>query len=71
MAKLKAWRLFPEHKRNASATSVCRIQFAEYDWENDRFIVVKHKKWPAIPALLDEEPNQDFNNDWQIEEGAQ
>jgi hypothetical protein len=55
MARLEAWRLFPEHKRNASATSVYQIQFAEYDWQNDRFIVVKLRKRPKIPPfILDE-----------------
>ena len=52
MARLEAWRLFPEHKRNASATSVYQIQFAEYDWQNDRFIVVKLRKRPKIPPFI-------------------
>ena len=58
MAKLEAWRLFPEHRSRASATSVYQIQFAEYDWENDRFIVVKQKKLPAIPVHFADQLNE-------------
>ena len=69
-AKLKAWSLFPEHKRNATNTSVHNVRYAEIDWQAGRSIVVKRQKRPAIPPLLAEELNQDFNNEWRIEEGG-
>jgi hypothetical protein len=71
MARLEAWRLFPEYKRNSSATSVHRIQFAEYDWETDRFIVVKQKKRPRIPLFVLDEPKTLNKKKGRDEEGAQ
>ena len=71
VARLQAWRRFPEYKRIASQTGVPALDYAEVDWQTGRVLIVKRKKRAAIPALLDEEPDQDFNNDWQIEEGAQ
>jgi hypothetical protein len=58
MAKLEPWRLFREHRRRASATSEYQIQFAEYDWGNGRFIVVKQKKLPAIPVPFTDQLNE-------------
>ena len=68
-ARLQAWRRFLEYKRIASRTRVSALDYAEVDHESGRVLIMKRKKRPAIPALLDEEPDQDFNNDWQIEEG--
>jgi hypothetical protein len=70
-ARLQAWRRFPEHKRLSSQTRVSALEYAEVDWQTGRVLIIKRKRRPAIPPLLAEEPNQDFNNDWQIEEGAQ
>jgi hypothetical protein len=71
VARLQAWRQFPEYKRIASQTRVFALDYVEVDWQSGRVLIVKRKKRPAIPALLDEEPDQDFNNDWQIEEDTQ
>jgi hypothetical protein len=71
MARLEAWRLFPEYKCKASATSVYRIQFAEYDWDNDRFIVVKHKRRAAIPVFPADRHNQNPKKRRRTEEGTQ
>jgi hypothetical protein len=71
VARLQAWRRFPEYKRIASRTRVSALDYAEVDWQTGRVLIMKRKKRPAILALLDEEPDQDFHNDWQIEEGAQ
>jgi hypothetical protein len=69
-AKLKAWRLFPEHRRNASRTTVHNVEYAEIDWQTGRTIVVKQQKRSTITAPLSSEPEQDFFNDWSIEEGG-
>jgi hypothetical protein len=71
MARLEAWRLFPEYKRNASMTSVYRIQFAEYDWETDRFILVKQRKQPTIPVFFADQPNQNLKKKRRTEESSE
>jgi hypothetical protein len=71
MARLEAWRLFPEYKRNSSATSVYRIQFAEYDWETDRFIVVKQRKRQTIPVFFADQPNQNPKKKRRTEESSE
>ena len=71
MAVVETLRRFPEYLRFASQTDVILIDYAEIDWQTGRCFVGKRQKRPAIPALLDEEPAQNFNNDWQIEEDAQ
>jgi hypothetical protein len=48
-AKLRAWTMFPEHKRTASRTSVCPVEYVEIDWQTGRSIVMKQKPRPAIP----------------------
>lgn len=69
-ARLQAWRRFPEYKRIAPRTRVSALDYAEVDWQTGRVLIMKRKKRPSVPTLLDEEPAQDFNNDWQIEEGS-
>ena len=56
MAKLEAWRLFPEHKRNASAVSVFHAKYAEIDWETGRCFVMKRQKRVPIPLFVIDEP---------------
>ena len=70
-AKLRAWELFPEHKRRASATHVHTVEYVEIDWQTGRSIVAKRQKRPTLPKLLAEEPNEELSNDWHSEEGAQ
>jgi len=48
-AKLEAWKLFPEHKRSASATFVYDAQYSEIDWETGRCFVMKGKRRYANP----------------------
>lgn len=48
-AKLRAWTMFPEHKRTASRTSVCLVEYVEIDRQNGRSIVKKQKACPTIP----------------------
>ena len=69
-AKLKAWSLFPEYKRNATNTSVHNVRYAEIDWQTGRSIVVKRQRRPAIPVLLSSEPDEGYNNDWSIDDGG-
>ena len=64
---LQAWRRFPEYKRIGSRMRVSALDCAEVDWQTRR-LVVKRKKRTAIPARRDKKPDQDFNNDWQIED---
>lgn len=54
-AKLRAWTLYPEYKRDALSVSVYRVEFAEIDWQTGRCIVMKQKKRPAIPFLKPDE----------------
>jgi hypothetical protein len=49
-AKLRAWTMFPEHKRTASLTSVYPVEYVEIDWQTGRYIVMKQKPCPAIPS---------------------
>ena len=67
-ARMKAWRLFPEHKRLATVTRVHRVEYVEIDWQTGRTIVVKQQKRPALTAPLSGEPEEDFFNDWSINE---
>ena len=69
-AKLRAWSLFPEHKRRASDTHVHSVEYVEIDWQTGRSIVAKLLKRPALPALLAEEPDEEFHNGWRNEEGG-
>lgn len=71
MAKLEAWRLFPEHKRRASATTVFHAQYIELDWQEDRFVVVKQRKRPAIPVTFADQLNKEIQKRKRGGEGAQ
>ena len=51
-AQLKAWELFPEHRRLASSTSVCSIDYCEVDWETGRCFVARRQKVETIPSFL-------------------
>lgn len=51
-AQLKAWELFPEHRRLASSTSICSIDYCEVDWQTGRCIVAKRQKVETIPSFL-------------------
>ena len=42
-AKLRAWTMFPEHKRTASRTNVYPVEYVEIDWQTGRSIVMKQK----------------------------
>jgi hypothetical protein len=70
-AKLVAWRLFPEHKRNAVATFVCHARYVEIDWQTGRSIVMTQKKRPAVPFLKSKESETPGIEKKQDEEGAQ
>ena len=70
MAKLEAWRLFPEYKRNSAATSVFHAKYVEIDWETGRCYISKRKKRTPIPVFtLDEHAKRPQNT--KREEGAQ
>jgi hypothetical protein len=47
---LRAWTMFPEHKRTASCTSVYLVEYAEIDWQTGRSIVMKQKTRLTIPT---------------------
>jgi hypothetical protein len=51
-AMLKAWELFPEHKRLATGTRVFNVEYVEMDWETNRTIMLKGEECEIIPALL-------------------
>lgn len=51
-AQLKAWELFPEHKRRASSTSVCSIDYCEVDWKTGRCFMAGRQKVEIIPSFL-------------------
>lgn len=54
-ARLKAWELFPEHRRVARRTSVLRLKYVEIDWQTGRTVVVKDKRRPAVPNFSADE----------------
>jgi hypothetical protein len=58
MARLEAWRLFPEYKRSASKTSVYNAEYAEIDWGTGRCFVKKLRKRASIPVFFADEPQQ-------------
>jgi hypothetical protein len=51
-AQLKAWSLFPEHRRRALSTTVCCIDYCEVDWETGRCFMAKRQKVETIPSFL-------------------
>ena|ERR1035438_9063091 len=57
-AQLQAWSLFPEHRRRASSTSVCSIDYCEVDWETGRCFMAKRQKVETIPSFLIDEPER-------------
>ena len=54
-AQLKAWSLFPEHRRRALSTAVYSADYCEVDWETGRCFVAKRQKVETIPSFLIEE----------------
>jgi hypothetical protein len=70
MAKLEAWRLFPEHKRNASAVSVFNVQYAEIEWETGRCFVMKRKKRAAIPVFFADKSDKESKKRRRPKEGS-
>jgi hypothetical protein len=65
-AQLKAWSLFPEHRRRALSTSVCSIDYCEVEWETGRCFIAGRQKVETIPSFLIDEPEKERG-----EEGAQ
>jgi hypothetical protein len=51
-AMLRAWELFPEHKRRATATRVYRVEYVEMDWETNRTIMLRGQECKVIPTFL-------------------
>jgi hypothetical protein len=70
VAKLEAWRLWPEYKRYFAATSVHLLDFCEIDWETGRCFVVKLQKRTPIPVFTLDEPTKRRRNT-KREEDAQ
>jgi hypothetical protein len=69
VAKLEAWRLFPEYEQLASLTLVHLLDYAEIDWQTGRCFVIKRQKRLPIPVLtLDEHAKRPRNT--KHEEGA-
>ena len=70
MARLEAWRLFPEYKRSASKTSVYNVEYAEIDWQNGRCFVKKRQRRDSIPVLSADEPQKSPKKSRRKEEGS-
>jgi hypothetical protein len=70
MARLEAWRLFPEYKQSASKTSVYNVEYAEVDWETGRCFVKKLRKRASIPLLFADEPQETPKKNRRTEEGS-
>jgi hypothetical protein len=51
-AQLKAWELFPEHKRRALSTTVYSADYCEVDWETGRCLMARRQKAETIPPFL-------------------
>ena len=51
-AQLKAWELFPEHRRRALSTTVYSADYCEVDWETGRCAMAKRQKVETIPPFL-------------------
>ena len=51
-AQLKAWSLFPEHRRRALSTTVYSADYCEVDWETGRCFMAKRQKVETIPPFL-------------------
>jgi hypothetical protein len=70
VAKLEAWRLFPEYKRLASLTLVHLLDYAEIDWQTGRCFVIKRQKRLPIPVLNADQPKQILKKKMRSEEGS-
>jgi hypothetical protein len=58
-AQLKAWELFPEHRRRALSTTVYSADYCEVDWETRRCFVAKRQKVETIPSFLIDEQEKE------------
>jgi hypothetical protein len=58
-AQLKAWELFPEHRRRALSTTVYSAEYCEVDWETGRCFVARRQKVEMIPAILMDEQEKE------------
>jgi hypothetical protein len=54
-AQLKAWELFPEHRRRASSTTVYSADYCEVDWATGGCFIAKRQKIETIPSFLIDE----------------
>jgi hypothetical protein len=70
MAKLEAWRLFPEYKRNTARTFVFGVEYAEIDWETGQCYVKKRQRRASIPVLFADEPKQKRKGNRRTEDGS-
>ena len=70
VAKLEAWRLWPEYKRHFAATSVHQLDFCEIDWETGRCFAAKRKKRIPIPVLFADQPCQNPKKKRRVDEGS-
>ena len=70
LAKLEAWRLFPEYKRLYSRTCVQLLDFAEIDWQSGQSFVITRKTRPSVPVFSFDEPTK-RRKDARRAEGAQ
>jgi hypothetical protein len=71
MARVEAWRLFPEHKRASSGTFVHLLDFAEIDWDSGQCFVAKRKRRRRNPLFNLDEPLPLPAGKKRGEEGAQ
>jgi hypothetical protein len=70
LAKLKAWRLWPEYKRLAARTRVYLLDYAEIDWESGRCFVAKREQRAAIPVFFAEQAAKKQKKRKPAEEGS-
>jgi hypothetical protein len=70
MARLEAWRLFPEHKRHASRTFVFSVEYAEIDWNSGQCYVKKRQREASIPVLFADEPKEKPKRKRRTEDGS-
>lgn len=58
-AQLKAWSVFPEHRRRALSTTVYSADYCEVDWETGRCFMAKRQKVETIPSFLIEKQEKE------------
>ena len=58
-AQLKAWSLFPEHRRRALSTTVYSADYCEVDWDTGRCVMARRQKVETIPSFLIDEQEKD------------